>query len=292
MDKTRNYVVVSPVRNEEKHLALTINSMVAQTIRPLSWVIVNDGSRDDTGRIAEQATDANPWIKVVNRPDRGFRQAGGGVVEAFYEGYRLIENLSWDYVVKLDGDLSFAPDYFEQCFIEFERDERLGIGGGTICCRVGEIIEPEAKADPRFHVRGATKIYRSTCWHRIGGLIAAPGWDTLDEIKANMLGWATYTLSDVKVLHHRPTGAAYGTWNDRVKNGMANYVSGYHPLFMLLKCARRMTAEPYVVGGLGLLFGFVKGYLKRIPQVEDRALIGYLRQQQMNRLLGRKSLWN
>jgi biofilm PGA synthesis N-glycosyltransferase PgaC len=291
MSKNRDYVVVSPVRNEEKYLALTINSMVAQTIRPTRWVIVNDGSEDETGRIAAHAAESNPWITVVNRPDRGFRKAGGGVVESFYEGYRLIEKESWDYLVKLDGDLSFSPDYFEDCFERFEQDGRLGIAGGTICCQTGGVIEAEFKADPRFHVRGATKIYRAACWLGIDGLIQAPGWDTLDEVKANMLGWATCTLSGLDVIHHRPTGAAYGTWNDRVKGGMANYISGYHPLFMLLKCARRMAAQPYLVGGLGLLFGFVKGYLKRIPQVEDKALIRYLRQQQMNRLLGRKSLW-
>ena len=292
MRKNRAYVVVSPVRNEEKYLPFTIDSMVAQTVRPACWVIVNDGSKDETGRIAEQAANANSWIKVVNRPDRGFRKAGGGVVEAFYEGYRLIENQPWNYVVKLDGDLSFSPDYFEKCFERFEEDARLGVAGGTICCRRGEVIEPEAKADPRFHVRGATKIYRSDCWHAIGGLIRAPGWDTLDEVKANMLGWETRTLSELNVLHYRPTGAAYGTWNDRVKGGMANYISGYHPLFMFLKCAKRMAARPYFVSGFGLLFGFLKGYVKRVPQVEDKALIKYLRQQQINRLLGRKSLWS
>jgi hypothetical protein len=114
----------------------------------------------------------------------------------------------------------------------------------------------------------------------------------VDEVKANMLGWKTRTLPDVKALHHRPTGAAYGTWNDRVKAGMANYVTGYHPLFMLLKCLRRMGEKPYFIGGWGLLFGFVKGYVKRVPQVADEALVRYLRQQQMNRLLARKSLWS
>ncbi|MBV9998638.1 MAG: glycosyltransferase family 2 protein [Verrucomicrobia bacterium] len=291
MTGKKTYIVVSPVRNEAKHLPLTIDSMLAQTIRPVLWVIVNDGSKDETGQIAEAAAKSNPWIKVVSRPDRGFRKAGGGVVEAFYAGYRLIEDQAWDYLVKLDGDLSFSPDYFEKCFARFEEHARLGIAGGTICRVTDGGTEPEAKADPKFHVRGATKIYRSACWDGIGGLIPAPGWDTLDEIKANMLGWETRTLPDLHVIHHRPTGAAYGTWNDRVKAGLANYISGYHPLFMLLKCAKRTAERPYLIGGLGLLYGFVKGYLRRIGQVEDKALIRYLRQQQMNRLLGRKSLW-
>jgi hypothetical protein len=113
----------------------------------------------------------------------------------------------------------------------------------------------------------------------------------LDEVKANMLGWVTCTLPGIKVIHHRPTGAAYGAWNDMAKGGMANYIAGYHPLFMFLKCIRRMVEKPYFIGGCALLFGFVKGYLKRVPQVDDKALISYFRRQQMNRLLFRKSLW-
>jgi poly-beta-1,6-N-acetyl-D-glucosamine synthase len=291
MNKTIKYVVVTPVRNEEQYLSLTIRSMVAQTITPGQWIIVNDGSTDQTGRVAEAGARANAWIQVVNRPDRGFRKAGGGVVDAFCDGYRLIEDKAWDYLVKLDGDLSFDPGYFEKCFNYFDENPRLGIAGGTICARRDGVFEAEAKNDPAFHVRGATKIYRRACWQEIGGLIHAPGWDTLDEVKANMLGWQTRTLAGIQVLHHRPTGAAYGTWNDRVKAGVANYIAGYHPLFMLLKSIKRMTEKPYVIGGCALLFGFVKGYVKRIPQVEDKALIRYFREQQLDRLLGRKSLW-
>jgi glycosyltransferase involved in cell wall biosynthesis len=291
MSKNTKYAVVTPVRNEALFIPLTIRSMATQTVRAADWVVVNDGSADLTGEIAEAAAREHNWIQVVNRADRGYRKAGGGVVDAFYDGYRLIENAQWEYVVKLDGDLSFEPAYFERCFDCFDRNPRLGIAGGTICSPNGS-AEPESKGDPKFHVRGATKIYRRACWEAIGGLLRAPGWDTLDEVKANMLGWQTCTLANIKILHHRPTGAAYGAWKDRVKSGLANYITGYHPLFMLIKCARRMVQKPLLVGGLGLMFGFLKGYVKRTPQVEDRALIQYFRQQQMNRLLGRKSLWS
>jgi glycosyltransferase involved in cell wall biosynthesis len=286
------YVVVSPVRNEAKHLALTIESMAAQTIRPARWIIVNDGSTDATGQIADAAAAAYPWIQTVHRADRGYRKAGGGVVDAFYDGYNLVAQEAWDYLAKLDGDLSFEANYFARCFAQFDAEPKLGIAGGTICSPANGLAEAESKADPRFHVRGATKIYRRECWLALGGLIRAPGWDTLDEVKANMLGWTTATLKGINILHHRPTGAAYGTWNDRIKSGLANYVAGYHPLFMVVKCLRRMAQKPYLVGGCGLLFGFIKGYACRVPQVEDRALIKYFRQQQINRLLARKSLWD
>jgi poly-beta-1,6-N-acetyl-D-glucosamine synthase len=285
------YIIISPVRNEAQYLPATIASIVSQTIRPLLWIIVDDGSSDATGPIADDAARSHDWVRVVHRADRGHRKAGGGVVDAFYQGYELIENEAWQYLVKLDGDLSFAPGYFEKCFEHFDADPRLGIAGGTLYIRAGDLLEVESKRDPKFHVRGATKIYRRGCWKDIGGLIRAPGWDTLDEVKANMLGWVTSTLADVTATHHRPTGAAYGTWNDRVKGGLACYVTGYHPLFMLIKCALRMAQRPYLIGGSGLLFGFIKGYMKGVRRIDDKELIRYFQRQQMNRLLFQKSLW-
>ena len=114
MNQPIRYVIVSPVRNEAKHLPLTIGSVAAQVVRPTCWIIVNDGSSDETGRIAEEAAQLWSWIRVVHRADRGSRQAGGGVMEAFYDGYRFIEREPWDFLVKLDGDLSFGPEYFEK----------------------------------------------------------------------------------------------------------------------------------------------------------------------------------
>jgi biofilm PGA synthesis N-glycosyltransferase PgaC len=76
-----------------------------------------------------------------------------------------------------------------------------------------------------------------------------------------------------------------------VKNGRANYVCGYHPIFMLVKCLRRLAVRPYFVGSAALLYGFVTGYTKRIPQVNEPETIRYLRKQQLARLTGRDSIW-
>ena len=287
-----NYVIISPVRNEEQHLPRTINCMAEQTILPGKWILVDDGSTDATGKVADAAAAGHPWIKAIHRQDRGFRQAGGGVMDAFYDGFGAITDDRWDFIVKFDGDLSFSADYFEQCFTRFAATPKLGIGGGTICNEVNGSLLPESKIDPAFHVRGATKIYRRKCWDQIGGLIRAPGWDTVDEVKANMLGWTTRTFPELKLVHHRPAGAAYGTWSNLIKNGRANYVSGYHPVFMFLKCLRRSLERPYFVEGLGLWIGFLGGYFNQVPKVGEKDVIKYFRQQQMNRLLGRKSLWN
>lgn len=285
-----NYVVITPVRDEEIFLPATIESMIRQTIRPAEWVIVNDGSKDSTGTIIDTYARRHPWIRAVHRQDRGFRKSGGGIVDAFNDGYQKLVGTNWEFIVKFDGDLTFEPDYFEKCFAEFERDPNLGVGGGMICNIIDGVKRLEEA--PVFHVRGATKIYRKACWEGIGGFWPAPGWDTMDEVKANSLGWSTRSFRTLQLLHHRPTGKADGLWGGFVKYGRANYICGYHPLFMLGKCLRRLRQKPRLLGSLALMYGYTSGYVKRIPQVDDPVAIAYLRRQQLNRLVGRASIWH
>jgi biofilm PGA synthesis N-glycosyltransferase PgaC len=287
--KDIQYVIISPVRDEAIYIEKTLKSVVSQTIKPFEWVIVNDGSSDGTGEIIDRYASQYHWIKTVHRNNRGFRKSGGGVIEAFYEGFARVEQVEWDFIVKLDGDLSFEADYFEKCLKQFQENPRLGICGGVIYCNIQGKLELER--NPMFHVRGATKIYRRRCWDAIEGLIEAPGWDTVDEVKANMLGWETKTFLEIKAIQLKPTGAGDGTWRSLVKDGVANYVSGYHPLFMLFKCIKRTFQKPYIVGSLGHFYGFISGYAKKSPRVKDEVFINYIRKQQIRRLTLRQSIW-
>lgn len=283
------YVVITPVRDEEQYVEATIESVSGQTVRPAEWVIVDDGSTDRTGVILDRYAAQIPWLRVIHRPDRGFRKPGGGVVDAFNEGYRSLRCNDWDFIVKLDGDLSFSPDYFQRCFEQFRKQPDLGIGGGEICHDLGGKLKLEAS--PRFHVRGATKIYRKACWEAIGGLMPAAGWDTIDEVKANMLGWKTRSFEDLRLIHHRLTGSADGLLRDRLKHGSVCFTCGYHPLFVLARCVYRLVRKPYVIGSLAMLFGFLRGYFIHTPQVNDERLIRYLRAQQLRRLFGLRTVW-
>jgi len=290
--KSIRYAIITPVRNEAEFLPGVISSVVCQTIRPVEWFIVNDGSVDRTGEIIEAAAAKYDWIRPLNRPDRGFRKSGGGVMEAFHEGLHRLQTTDWDFLVKLDGDLTFGADYFEKCFGRFDANPKLGIGGGLVCNEVAGRRVLDSTDDPKFHVRGATKVYRRACWDAIGGLIRTTGWDTMDEVKANMLGWKTSTFSELPLIHHRKTGESDGCWRNWFKNGRANYNVGYHPLFMLGKCVRRAFRRPYLVASLALGCGFVTGYFSHAPQrVADRKLIRYLRGEQLRALLGKKCLW-
>lgn len=289
IQKHDKYVVITPVRNEEKYLVHTITSMLNQSVIPTEWIIVNDGSHDKTGDIIDFYSTKYEWIKPVHLIDRGFRKSGGGVVEAFYEGYNSITDPDWDFLVKLDGDLSFEPEYFCICLNQFRSDSYLGITGGTIYHNFSGTLTIEQQ--PKFHVRGATKIYRRQCWEDIGGLLKAPGWDTLDEVKANMRGWNTYSIKSLKIVHYRLTGAADGYWKSNKKYGLGSYICGYHPLFVLLKMIKKTIEKPHFLTSFAYLIGFLKGYLSNINRISDKELVNYLRKQQLRRIFLMKTIW-
>lgn len=289
--KAMTYVVITPARDEAAHIQRTVASMAAQTLLPAQWIVVDDGSTDGTSALLDACAADHPWMTVVHRGDRGHRASGGGVVDAFYAGYARLRDVDWAYLVKLDADLSFEPDYFERCLRFFELDPTLGVGGGTVCRIENGKVVIDSAGDPPFHVRGATKIYRRDCWEQIGPLARAPGWDTIDEVKANFHGWTSRTFDTPRVIQHKPTGSADGPWRNAFKNGLANYMAGYHPLFMLAKCVRRSMRRPVLLESTALLAGYCSGYVKRLPRGVNRDAIHYLREQQMRRLLQRPSIY-
>jgi poly-beta-1,6-N-acetyl-D-glucosamine synthase len=277
------YAVISPVRDEGRFIEMTIVSMIQQTIKPISWVIVNDGSTDDTEAIVARYTDAYPWIRIVNREDRGVRQRGKGVIESFYTGFRtLTEN--FDYIVKLDGDISFEPNYFEALLKAFAADPQLGIaGGGVYESRDGKNWILRSIKD---HVRGPTKMYRQACFYAIDGLIPALGWDGIDEWKALSLGWKVQSFLELMVIHYRFTGAATGALKSKVEQGVGAYRMGYHPLFMIARSIRHTANQPYLIGGIAMLIGYLNAWMRQEDMLADPALVRFIHRTQMQKLFG------
>lgn len=286
-----DYIIITPVRNESPYIEKTIKSVIDQTILPHKWIIVNDGSTDGTKEILDKYSTEISWIEVVHRMDRGHRASGSGVIEAFYDGYSKIGDSPWDFIVKLDGDLYFDADYFQKCLDKFVNNPNLGIGGGTVLSLRGNQLRTDSKGDPLFHVRGATKIYRRDCFEKISPLLQSPGWDTIDEIKANFYGWSTRSFDGINLIQCKATGEADGQWKNWFKNGVANYIAGYHPLFMIAKCCKRLFTKPLFIASVALLAGFCSGYIKGTKRVQDDVLVNYLRRQQIRRLMLRRSIY-
>jgi len=282
------YVIISPVRNEEKYIEKTIKSVINQTVKPTEWIIVNDGSTDGTRGIAERYTEKYDWIKLINRKDKGHRP-GRGVVEAFYAGYNQIVHKDFDFIVKLDGDLSFKPTYFESLFNEIEKNPKLGMASGKTYVPKGKKLILERCSDS--HVVGASKVYKKECFEQIGGLPVTLGWDIIDELKAQMKGWETRSYKDLVLIHYKIIGwRQKGISKGWFLGGQIFYYLGYLPLFIVTKGFYRMIEKPYLIGGLAMLFGYFKALIRREKQIEDKEMIRFLRKQQLRRLTFRRPL--
>ena len=285
-DQQRRYAIISPVRNESGRIQRTLESVVGQSEPPVCWVVVDDGSTDDTASAVSEIADRVGYIRLLELDDNNAgksvdRLMWAAEARAFNVGLCEIDLDTVDYVVKLDGDLAFGPEYFAGLLDEFDRDPQLGIAGGH-CYQIRD-AERELEWVPDAHVRGATKMYRMRCFADIGGIEPVYGWDTLDEIKAQMAGWRTRSFHP-GVDHLKPTGSVGGMLRGWARGGMGAYMLGYHPLFLVVRSARLLTARPYVLGGLAYLAGYLMALVRRTPRVADKATTDYLRRRQMQRL--------
>ena len=249
------YAIVTPVKDEAAHLAATAESILAQTHRPQRWVIVDDGSSDGTRELAGSLAAREPWIAAIDSGADGQRARGGRVVHAFQRGHAQLGQ-GHEFVVKLDGDLTLPPGYFERVAATFARDARAGIVGGRVLVqgRNGEWV-PERVG--RHTVHGAIKAYRAACLEEIGGLRPSMGWDGIDEYAAKARGWKVIPLEGLEVLHHRARGSKQRWWRARVEEGRGPTTWATGP--PSCSCERVTgcwwSARPS--GGLGLLAGWL-----------------------------------
>lgn len=284
----KHYIAITPARDEERHLPRLIVSMVTQTRKPGRWIIVDDGSADSTGAIIDRAALHHPWIEPHHLPRNRPRLPGGeSVIMSFlprdaWEGY--------DAILRLDADLSFKPRLAELLLAELEADPRLGIAGPTLY-EMRRSRWREVRA-PAFHTRGAAKMYTTACFAAIGGLVAELGWDTIDEARAMMLGFNTRGFRHIRAYHHRPQGAAGGLWRSRKAAGLAAYNAGYSPLFLAARASLMAFKWPPVVGGAALLAGYLESSVRRAPRPVSRAVVRFVRRQQVRRLLLMDSVWH
>jgi poly-beta-1,6-N-acetyl-D-glucosamine synthase len=284
----RHCLAITPARDEERLLPGLIVSMAAQTIRPDRWIIIDDGSVDRTSIIADEAAARCSWIEVHHLDRRHDRAPGGESVIMKFLPRELWS--AYDFILRLDADLTFGLQMVELLMAEFDKDPRLGIAGSVL-------YEPSGSGwreikMPRFHTRGAVKMYSTKCFDAIGGLQAGIGWDTLDEAQAMMLGFKTQSFRHIIAQHHRPQGAAAGLLRGTMGSGRTAYVIGYSPLFMLARAAHRVIGNPPIVGSVLLLAGYLEGYLRGLPRIESPELVKFIRREQRRRLLMMESLWH
>lgn len=278
-----SYSVISPVRDEADFLDVTAASLASQTHRPLRWVIVDDGSTDDTRAIAERWAAEHPWIAVISSENRHERARGAPIVAAFRRGLQELDERP-EIVVKLDGDLFLPAHYFEWVASVFERDPRAGVVGGMVWMPEGGRWRPD-HSRTSHNVHGVAKSYRYDCLDDIGGLQQSMGWDGIDEYAARARSWHVHALGELNILHYKPRGSKQRPLRSRWEEGRGNAFMGYRWQFMLLRAGYRAIVErPRVLGGLALLAAYLDARLRRLPQVQDADAISELRREQAQRI--------
>jgi glutamate dehydrogenase/leucine dehydrogenase/glycosyltransferase involved in cell wall biosynthesis len=280
-----SYAIVSPVRNEQNYLEQVIASVANQTVLPKQWVLVDDGSTDRTAEILQQAAQTYPWITIVTRRDRGYRQLGKGEAEAFADGYTAVKNAGAEFLLKLDGDVALPPHYAEALLAQFAQNPELGIASGAFSMPVkgSFVVERLSKHNTAAHAR----LYRKECFEDIGGLAPVLGFDTIDEVKARLRGWSVQSFKETKGLHLRPIASSTGAWwKGRAREGKAAYFCGAHPLFALARGVRLLARHPRLTGGLGYLAGYFRDWCRNAPRYREKDVRNAVRGHQLRRLLG------
>jgi poly-beta-1,6-N-acetyl-D-glucosamine synthase len=278
------YVLITPARNEAAFVELTLKSVVSQTVRPLKWVIVSDGSTDGMDEIVSRYAAEHPWIELVRMPERRERHFAGKV-NAFNAGYARVKDLPYDIIGNLDADVSFEADYFDFVLSKFAENPRLGVGGTPF-------REGSFQYDYRFtsieHVSGQIQLFRRECFEDIGGYvpIKTGGIDLVAVITARMKGWQTRSYLEKTYLHHRKMSSArhHSALGIAFDKGRTDYTHGCHPVWEVFRSIYQMTRPPIVLRGMFILAGFLWAMVTRTEKVVPAELVRFRGAEQMHRL--------
>jgi poly-beta-1,6-N-acetyl-D-glucosamine synthase len=287
--KLPTYVLVTPARNEAQFIESTIKSVVAQTVRPLKWVIVSDGSTDRTVAIVSRYAAEHEWIELLRMPDRKERHFAGKAY-AFNAGKAKMEGIAYDVIVNLDADITFEQDYFSYLLEKLTVDPVLGVVGTPYVETTGKIY------DYRFtspdHVSGACQVFRRECYEAIGGYVPVKigTIDCIAVITARMKGWKTRTFTEKVCQHHRKVGTAQsGPIKASFTDGVMDYAMGNHPLWELFRSAYQTTRKPYLVRGIALGIGYLWSFARGTKRPVSREFMQFHRHEQMQRLKNKVS---
>ena len=283
MPASLKYVLITPARNEVDFIELTMKSVVAQTVQPIKWVIVSDGSTDGTDDIVRKYAAAHPWIELVQMPERRERNFAGKAL-AVSTGYKKIGELQYDVIGNLDGDVSFEPDYFAFLMDRFAENPKLGVAGTAF-------QEGNLSYNYEFvgieHVSGMCQMFRRECFAAIGGYpaIKSGGIDLIAVLSARAKGWETRTFLEKSFVHHRSqSGALHSGLRERLHMGRKDYLLGNHPAWEIFRSVYQMTHKPYFIGGFLLLTAYFWNAIRGVERSIPKELMALRRSEQLQRL--------
>jgi len=287
LENSVKYIIITPAYNEAEYIRQTIKGVLAQSVLPHKWVIVDDGSTDDTAKVIQKHTEEYKWIRYVYRTKETSQSYYSSNVYAIIAGYEKFKDLDYDFLATLDADISLPKDYYEQIFDRFSQDKKLGVASGVYQNMVNDKLY--RVLNDRRSTPKAIQVFRKECFEQIGGYLPLKygGEDTCSCVMARMKGWKTWSFPELCVVHNRPVGTGHTSnlLKVRFRNGLNEYGLATHPLFMLVKSLRRCIKErPFISGGLARIAGFIYGYFLREKRQIPDDMVRFIRQEQMRRL--------
>ena len=279
------FVLITPARNEEAFIETTLASMLKQTVLPERWVIVDDGSTDNTAAIVASFADGISWIELLRREQRADRNFAGKVY-AFKAGLERVQSIDFEIIGNLDADVSFDADYLDFLIRKFAEDSLLGVAGTPFTENSGYDSTRDS-FEGENHVAGGCQLFRRRCFEEIGGYVPnrVGGIDWVAVTTARMRGWKTRSFPEKRFHHYRSLGTAErSVLGSLFSYGEKDYYLGGSPVWQIFRVAYRMGKRPVIIGGLALLFGYCWAALRRIKRPVSRELMRFHRRQQMRKL--------
>jgi biofilm PGA synthesis N-glycosyltransferase PgaC len=279
------YVLITPARNEEAFIEKTLASMVAQTVPPERWVIVDDGSVDNTAEIVAPFAKQISWIELLRREQRLDRNFACKVY-AFRAGLERVQAIDFDVIGNLDADVSFDADYLEFLIRKFEEDCKLGVAG-TPFMEYNGYDSTRDSFEGENHVPGGCQLFRRRCFEEIGGYMPnhIGGIDWMAVTTARMRGWRTRSFPEKRFRHYRSLGTAErSVLGSLFLYGEKDYYLGGSPVWQVFRVAYRMAKRPLIIGGLALFSGYCWAALRRRQKPVSRELMRFHRREQMKKL--------
>ena len=282
----RGYILITPVKNEEKNLSHLIRSVINQTIKPSLWVIIDDGSADNTPNMIKKAREEYEWIQSI-RLDSTVRDRLLHLANVVKKGFDFAleycrnNGINYNYLGNVDADVLLEKSYFESLIKKFEENPILGLACG------GRWI---FDGNRTIHIKirlpyGGALLIRKECFEDCGGIPQSYAWDSVLNIKAILKGWEIKRFNDIRYFSLRPGYSAEGLWKGNKEHGEEYYFLGFNLFHVLIKGLKMSFKRPYYPG-FAYLYGYFKSLLLRKKKINDKEIryyYKYIRPQEIQR---------
>lgn len=232
------YIAITIAYNEEKYIEETIKSVLNQKEKPKLYIVVDDGSSDQTPLIISKYP---VYYMRIDEPK--YHLGSMNMHRALTRGIHQATNLvpDWDYLLKVDADSVIPDNYFQTLHEKMKNHHNLGICSGIM--NDGNVWKGRAS--------DGAKLYRRECWDMIGGLDRTIHWDTHAIVKAYWKGWLVRTFNELVYAERRSS--------EREKlyewyiTGITRYYLGFPLIHTIGAGALYFNKKPLIIGSLTMI---------------------------------------